>query len=51
MDGSAKGLVCTGKGEEGNKWILENRECVTINLFDTLPGLQKFAIWYSKVQQ
>ena len=33
VDGSAKGLVYAGKGEECNKLIQENRECVTIDLF------------------
>ena len=36
MDGSAKGLAYARKGEECNKLIRENRECVTIDPFVSL---------------
>ena len=38
VDGSANNLVYCGKGEECNRLLRENRECVTIEPFVSLSG-------------
>ena len=38
VNGSASGLVYAAKGDECNKLLRENRECVTVDPFVSLSG-------------